>query len=93
MKTRFLAVNSAIAFCDRCDRKVGYNDLRPDGNSPGLRVCNRCIDEKDRWKLTPRVTEVVITKNARPDVSIIAHQNTTWDDDSTFWDDTGTIWD
>jgi hypothetical protein len=57
----------AIAVCDRCKLKVRYDELRPDGNSPGLMVCEPCCDKKDPWKLPARKTEVITLRRPRPD--------------------------
>lgn len=57
----------AIAICDRCHTKKAYTDLRPDGNSPGLRVCADCWDIKDPWRLAPLPAETISLRFARPD--------------------------
>ena len=59
----------AIAICDRCQSKVPYNALRPDGNSPGLRVCRSCWDVKDPWRLPARRPDRISLKNPRPYVA------------------------
>lgn len=60
----------AIAVCDRCNTKVPYNDLRPDGNSPGLRVCAPCWDSLDPYRLPALKPERISMRYPRPDVSI-----------------------
>lgn len=60
----------AIATCDRCNKKVYYDELRPDGNSPGLLVCEKCWDHKDPWKLPARQTEKINLRHPRPDVDL-----------------------
>lgn len=57
----------AIAVCDRCKMKVPYDELRADGNSPGLRVCTGCRDTKDPWRLPARKTENITLRQPRPD--------------------------
>lgn len=57
----------AIAVCDRCKMKMPYNDLQPDGNSPGLRVCSACRDVKDPYRYPARKTEIITLKYPRPD--------------------------
>lgn len=59
----------AIATCDRCGSKVYYDELRKDGNSPGLMVCGAdgCADLKDPWRLPPRKTENISLRHPRPD--------------------------
>lgn len=58
---------AAIAVCDRCHMKFHYDDLKPDGNSPGLRVCDKCRDVKDPWRLPARKTENINLRHPRPD--------------------------
>lgn len=66
----------AIAVCDRCKIKKPYLNLRPDGNSPGLRVCgDGCFDTKDPYRLPARQTERINLRFARPDVVIAATDN------------------
>ena len=66
----------AIAVCDRCKMKRAYVDLRPDGNSPGLRVCGEgCWDTLDHYRLAARKTERINLRFARPDVSVAANDN------------------
>lgn len=62
----------AIAVCDRCNTKIPYAELRPDGNSPGLLVCNSpgCWDAYDPWRLPARKTEDITLRHPRPDVSV-----------------------
>lgn len=68
--TEFSLGRVAIAICDRCHFKHPYSALRSDGNSSGLRVCNECWDEKDRWRL-PRPTEKPISlRFPRPDLNL-----------------------
>lgn len=62
----------AVAICDRCRIRMSANELRPDGNSPGLMVCKDCWDVKDPWRLPVRPTEVINTRYPRPDVPLIS---------------------
>lgn len=64
-----------IAVCDRCHVKMPYTKLRPDGNSPGLRVCNECWDNKDPYRFAARQTEAVSVQNPRPDAGIAVSSN------------------
>lgn len=57
----------AIGVCDRCNRKFPIDELRPDPNSPGLRVCADDLDIFDPWRLPARRTEDVTVRNPRPD--------------------------
>lgn len=72
---RYLPVSTsgsvvAIAICDRCKMKMPYTALRADGNSPGLRVCEQCCDQKDPYKLPARQTENITLKYPRPDTEL-----------------------
>lgn len=60
----------AIAICARCSRKVYYDELRADGNSPGLLVCSKCWDKKDPWRLPARQTEKINLRHPRPDTDL-----------------------
>ena len=63
----------AIATCDRCGEKVYYDELIPDGNSPGLMVSSRhagCWDVKDPWRLPARKTENISLRHPRPDAPV-----------------------
>lgn len=61
----------AIAICARCSRKKPYTSLRPDGNSPGLRVCNDgCWDPIDPYRLPARQTESISLQFPRPDTPL-----------------------
>lgn len=62
----------AIAICDRCKQKVPATELRPDGNSPGLLVCQDpgCWDQKDPYRLPARKTENISLRHPRPDVPL-----------------------
>lgn len=77
MSTAFASGDLAIAICDRCQRKVPYKQLRPDGNSPGLRVCEDpgCWDNKDPWRLPPIQPDALVLRFPRPDVPLIVQNN------------------
>lgn len=60
----------AIAICDRCGFKYYNDELKPDGNAPGLRVCKDCWDVKDPWRLPARQPEKVTLSYPRPDTDI-----------------------
>lgn len=61
---------ASIAICDRCNFKYPYQELRADGNSPGLRVCECCRDPKDPWRLPPTQPDAIALKFPRPDTPI-----------------------
>lgn len=58
------------AICDRCKLRKAYDELRADGNSPGLRVCEKCWDPIDPWRLAPRRTEDITLRHPRPDIRL-----------------------
>lgn len=62
--------NYGIAICDRCKKKMYMDELRPDPNTPGLRVCCGCRDQFDPWRLPPRQTEKITLPFVRPDVPV-----------------------
>jgi hypothetical protein len=58
----------SVGICDRCRMKRPLVDLGPDGDSPGLRVCNRgCSDELDPYRLPARRPETITVPFPRPD--------------------------
>lgn len=67
--TRFIGPNP-IGICDRCHMKMELSELRADGNTPGLRVCERCWDPLDPWRLPARMTENITLRYPRPDEPI-----------------------
>lgn len=75
MSTAYANGELAIAVCDRCNYKYPYRHLRPDGNSPGLRVCAPCWDMKDPWRLPPIKPDPLVMRFPRPDVSIAVQPN------------------
>ncbi|HNC23500.1 MAG TPA: hypothetical protein PLU52_04775 [Opitutaceae bacterium] len=60
----------SIGICDRCNRKFSIEDLHPDPNSPGLRVCRADLDELDPYRLPARETEDITPPFVRPDVPL-----------------------
>ncbi len=60
----------AIAVCDRCNLKMPYYKLRADGDQPGLRVCKKCRDVKDPYKLPQRPMDTYLLRFPRPDSTI-----------------------
>lgn len=59
--------HASIAICGRCSMKMAYDDLSPDRNAPGLRVCDKCNDDFDPWRLPPRTPEKISIEFPRPD--------------------------
>lgn len=60
----------AIGICDRCSRKFPLDELRPDPNSPGLRVCRADIDQLDPYRLPARKPENISLRFPRPDTDL-----------------------
>lgn len=60
----------AIAICGRCSRKFPYDELMPDPNYPGLRVCKDDLDEYDPYRLPARQTENISLRFPRPDTPL-----------------------
>ena len=60
----------AIGICGRCSRKFPLDELLPDPNSPGLRVCRDDIDQFDPYRLPARQTENIALRHPRPDTPL-----------------------
>ena len=60
----------AIAICGRCSRKFPYDELMPDPNYPGLRVCKDDLDDYDPYRLPARQTENISLRFPRPDTPL-----------------------
>lgn len=61
----------AIGICDRCKMKMSQEDLRADGDEPGLRVCCGCNDERDPYKLPARKAEKITVRYPRLDEDLL----------------------
>ena len=62
-----------IGICDRCKFKRPLDKLGPDGNLPGLRVCqdkSGCKDNFDPWRLPALQDDRVNLPFVRPDEDI-----------------------
>lgn len=55
------------AICDRCRMQHSYHSLSFDKDNKGLRVCEKCNDQKDPYKLPARQTENIALRHPRPD--------------------------
>lgn len=65
--------NLGIGICDRCKMKRPLVKLGPDGNLPGLRVCQDkegCKDEFDPYRLPVPNPDRVVLPFTRPDLPI-----------------------
>lgn len=60
----------AIGICGRCSRKFPIDDLMPDPNYPGLRVCREDLDDYDPYRLPARQTEDITVRFPRPDTPL-----------------------
>lgn len=67
-----------IGVCDRCKRKFPIDELKPDRDNPGLLVCDADNDERDRYKLPPRVPETVTLRQVRPDTDVSVNASVDW---------------
>lgn len=66
----------AIGLCDRCHRKFPLEELLPDENIPGLRVCKVDRDVYDPWRLPAPAPENIALRFARPDLDLLGHETT-----------------
>lgn len=60
-----------IGLCDRCHFKFSLTDLMPDGNVPGLRVCKKCCDEFDPYRLPARQPDDLTLPFYRPQEPLV----------------------
>lgn len=60
----------AVAICGRCSRKFPYDELQPDPNYPGLRVCKDDLDDFDPYRLPARQPENISLRFPRPDTPL-----------------------
>lgn len=60
----------AIGICGRCSRKFPLDELMPDPNYPGLRVCRVDLDEYDPYRLPARQPENITVRFPRPDTPL-----------------------
>lgn len=70
MSENFASGRDAVAICDRCGFQFPYLELRADGDQPGLRVCAKCWDPIDPYKLPARQPEPIALRHPRPDVPL-----------------------
>lgn len=66
----------AVAICARCSIKFPYDDLEPDPNYPGLRVCRDDLDRLDPYRLPTRLPEDITLEYPRPDTPLTFDDNT-----------------
>jgi hypothetical protein len=62
-----------IGICDRCKFKRPLDKLGPDGNLPGLKVCqdkSGCKDDFDPWRLPALQDDRINLPFVRPDEDI-----------------------
>lgn len=74
-----------IGICDRCSRKMSLDDLYPDPNFPGLRVCTIDLDVLDPWRLPARQTEDIHLPFTRPDVPIATQPSGIMSEDGNYF--------
>lgn len=59
-----------IGICDRCKMKFSLEELQPDRNIPGLRVCAADNDEFDPWRLPAIQDDRLNLPFMRPDLPL-----------------------
>lgn len=61
--------NVAIAICQRCQRKMQYDELYQDPNNMNW-YCREDVDELDPYRKPQRRTEDISLQHPRPDVPL-----------------------
>lgn len=56
-----------IGICDRCHMKFPLDQLQPDRNTPGLRVCEKDNDDFDPYRLPALQDDRINLPFTRPD--------------------------
>lgn len=64
-----------IGLCDRCHQKFSIQELYPDPNTPGLRVCKADLDQFDPYRLPARQTEDIHLQFTRPETPLDGQGN------------------
>lgn len=59
-----------IGICSRCSIKMPLHKLNADPNSPGLRVCDKDMDQFDPYRLGPPPTDNIVLPFTRPDAPL-----------------------
>lgn len=59
-----------IGICGRCSVKMPLDMLYSDPNSPGLRVCQKDLDQFDPYRLAAPPADNIILPFTRPDTPI-----------------------
>lgn len=59
-----------IGICDRCSIKMPLDQLHPDPNFPGLRVCDKDLDQFDPYRLAAPPADNIVLPFTRPDTPI-----------------------
>ena len=72
------------AICDRCKLRYPYQELRADGNSPGLRVCEECCDNKDPWRYPAPRPDPIAVRFARPDAPLVSNDTLVINEDGSW---------
>lgn len=66
--------NLGIGLCDRCHFKFSIEDLVPDDNSPGLKVCRKCVDQFDPYRLPARRPDDLTLPFYRPILPVLTFE-------------------
>lgn len=65
-----------IGICARCSQKFSLEELMPDPNAPGLRVCRDDLDELDPWRLPAPPPDRITLRYPRPDSQLFPFGST-----------------
>ena len=74
-----------IGVCGRCGIKMSLDDLQPDPNFPGLRVCAKDMDVLDPYRLPMRAPDDISLPFVRPDEGIPTNPSGVITEDETYF--------
>lgn len=60
-----------IGICDRCKMRFPLGMLKPDRNTPGLKVCDKDNDEFDPYRLPSPGSDHINLPFTRPDEPLV----------------------
>jgi hypothetical protein len=62
-----------IGICGRCSRKFSLDELIPDPNYPGLKVCRKDADDYDPYRLGMPAADRLVLPFVRPDTPLYSN--------------------
>lgn len=74
-----------IGICGRCSRKLPLEELHSDPNYPGLKVCEKDLDDFDPYRLPARQTENITLPFVRTDAPIPTNPSGFITDDGNYF--------